>query len=246
MQGDRAGQPLMQQVVGQNQVGQQFPARVVGDQDHAGAWPERGPQAGAVIGDQPVRGLQAGRRADAEAQVGPVSPQRGQQLGLPLLAGRQALDTVKGREVRLQRGIAELRRLEVLERVHRAPWARPEEAGRVEEAPVKVRLRPQERRLEPGPAEKGGSPRGPGLVIVCVRAERAHHPRGDLLEQAVQRPSLNGPERMRVPDLGNQAGSPVVPHPPCEPGRVAVEQFRWLHSDMLWPGWRRASRCRLL
>jgi hypothetical protein len=237
---------MVQQMVGEDQVGEQLPAGVVGDQDHRGAGSERGPQAGAVVGDEPVRRGLAGPRADAEAQIGTVAPQRRQQLGLPLLAGGQPLHVVEGLQVRLQRGIGELRGLQVPERVNPVPRALAEEADRVEEPPVEVGLRPQERRLEPGPAEVARAPRGPGRAVVRLGGERPHRPGGDLLKQAVEGLPLRRPVRMRVPDLGNQPGGPVVPYPPGEPVWVAVQQFRWQHGVMLRPWWRPARHCRLL
>jgi len=160
VQGDRAGVAVLQQVVDEHQVGEQLPARVVSHDDGPGVRPQSGPQVSTVIGDEPerCRVSRPRRHADPETQIGAVAPQRRQQLGRPLLASRELLEVIERGQVRLQRGIAEFGGLEVLERVDPPPRAGSEESDRIQEPPVEVRLRPEERRVQPGHPEIARTP----------------------------------------------------------------------------------------
>jgi hypothetical protein len=82
--------------------------------------------------------------------------------------------------------------LQVRERVNPTPHAVTEEADRLQQPPVEVRLRPQERRVPPRLPEIAVIPGRPLPVVMRGWAQRLHHLRRDLLQQGGQLAALAG------------------------------------------------------
>ncbi len=226
VQDDFAGLPLGEQVVDQDEVGQQLPAGVVRDQADPGAVRSREgrPEERAVVRDQARCPGLLRRGGDPEAEVRPVAPERGRQQCVRPLRRGQGGQVAEGGEFLVDGGAGQLGVLEGRERVDALPGAGPEVAGGVEEAAVEVALRPQERGFAPGQAPQTPAPLQPLLVIVGVVAERLQDAGGALGEQPPDRGPLGGAVRQGVEHLPDEPGVPLVEDAPGEgPGDVGAD-----------------------
>ncbi len=209
------GEPLGQEMVDQDQVGQQLAPGVV--REHAdlagGAVADQRPQQRAVVHHEGGHVLALVRQRDLERQVRAVAPERPEQEPLHPLAGGQRGGLVQGGQLVVHDGALELGLLDRPERVDAPPRAVPEVARGVEELAVEVALGPQERHVDPPAPELAAPPLGPRGEVVRRGVERLHHIARDLVQQPVERLVPVGGVGQRVPDLPQQHRMPVAEHP---------------------------------
>jgi hypothetical protein len=156
-----------------------------------------------------------------------VSPEGSQEERGGLDVGGPSGQVVEGGEFLVDQLAGQFGGLEGAEGIDALPRAGREVTQRAEEFAVEVALGPQERNVEPGPAEVTLPPRRPPLAVVRVRAERLDHAFGGLGEQSVEGGVLRGPEGERVAHLPDQHGVAFGQDGPGErPGSVAQNHGR--------------------
>lgn len=228
---DPLGVAVCEEVVDEDEIGNQLASGVVGHHGHGGRRRDgqQPPQRGAVVGDQPwgdgFARHRPGRR-DAEAEVRAVAPERGVQEGGAPLTGRSVGERVQGPQLLPDRLTPQFGPLERREGVDSAPRSGTEVSDGAEEPPVEVVLGPQERGVVPGAPEVLPPPGRPALLVV-VRVgggERADDVVGDLSQQDVEGLVLATAVREGVPYLPDEGGVAVGQYAPGErAGHVAPD-----------------------
>ncbi len=231
MQHHPVGVAVPEQVVDEDEIGDQLAPGVVGDHGDGGTGPRRqeAPQRRAVVGDQT-----AGRSArrfgcaprPAEAEVGPVAPERGvEERGRPLGRG-QVDEVVQGPEFLLDRATTQFGALERGEGVDAPPRPLAEVADRVQESAVEVALTPEERGVEPRASEVLAPPLQPEVAVGTPVVEWLDDAVGDLVQQGVQGPELPRAVREGVAHLLDQRGVALRHDAPGEAARLPERDHR--------------------
>ncbi|GAA3213841.1 hypothetical protein GCM10020256_14210 [Streptomyces thermocoprophilus] len=205
-----------EQVGDEQQVGDEFTARVVGDEAEAGSAARRqeGPQGVAVVGEERRGGgllvpVGAAFRRQPEAEVGAVAPQGAVQQGAVPVVGREVVEGVERGEFLVRLGGVEFGELGGPERVDALPGSGGEPADGFEEQAVEVALREQPGHLEPGAAGVLGE--APGLPVGevgGVAGQRFDRAAGAVVQQSVQCAADVGAVGEGVLDLADDRGVP--------------------------------------